>query len=145
MQQLAEATEYRLGAITDVSQRAGFPLSWHLTDHWLDGRVLFIGDAAHGVHPLAGQGVNLGFGDVALLSELIKPGQAIFQRRQLRSFERQRKAETATATHLFSALKMLYGQTNPIVSLARDLGMLAVERSGMIKRQVIRSAMHNMG
>lgn len=65
--QLAEAFEFRLGQITATSQRMGFPLSWHTADKWLEGRVLLMGDAAHGVHPLAGQGVNLGFADVAAL------------------------------------------------------------------------------
>lgn len=144
MQQLSEALQFRLGAVTGTSQRAGFPLAWHLTERWLHKRVLFIGDAAHGVHPLAGQGVNLGFEDVALLSTLIQQGEGIYSYKLLRRFERQRKAETATAMHLFSALKLFYAQTHPLLCQCRDLGMSIIEKNLPLKRQVIRSATRNM-
>jgi len=142
--QLSEAFEFRLGNITATSVRAGFPLSWHTADKWLDGRVLLIGDAAHGVHPLAGQGVNLGFGDVSALSLLLLPGQTVYQRRLLRGFERQRKAETVTATHLFSVLKLFYGQQSPVLCQIRDAGMSVVDKNLMIKRLVLQGAAHNM-
>ena len=142
--QLAQAFENRLGKIIKIGPRAGFPLGWHTAERWLQGRVLLIGDAAHGVHPLAGQGVNLGFADVALLSHKISVGQAIFQTRLLRQFERQRKAEAVTATHLFSALKLIYGQPSPLFSKFRDLGMMAVEQNILLKRLVLNSAMQNM-
>ncbi|MBT3204705.1 MAG: UbiH/UbiF/VisC/COQ6 family ubiquinone biosynthesis hydroxylase [Gammaproteobacteria bacterium] len=142
--QLAEAFEFRLGQITATSQRMGFPLSWHTADKWLEGRVLLMGDAAHGVHPLAGQGVNLGFADVAALQILLKPGQPAYQRRVLRGFERQRKAETVTATHLFSALKLCYAQEAPLLCGVRNAGMSIVEKSSIIKRLVLQSAVHNM-
>ena len=142
--QLGEALEFRLGQITATSQPMGFPLSWHTADKWLEGRVLLMGDAAHGVHPLAGQGVNLGFGDVAVLQGLLKPGQPVYQRRLLRAFERQRKAETVTATHLFSALKLFYAQQSPLLCGLRDAGMSIVEKNNIIKRLVLQSAVHNM-
>ncbi len=144
-QRLGEVTEFRLGKITGVSQRAGFPLSWHIAHQWLHQRVLLIGDAAHGVHPLAGQGVNLGFGDVALLLETISNASALESRRVLRAFERQRKAETATAMHLFTGLKKIYGQTDPLFCFARDLGMWMVQNNNLVKRQIVRTALHNMG
>jgi len=144
MQQLGEAFEFKLGNITATSQRAGFPLSWHTAGKWLAGRVLLIGDAAHGVHPLAGQGVNLGFGDVAVLKSLLVSGKPVFQPRLLRRFERQRKAETVTATHLFSALKLMYGQRSPLVCQVRDMGMSMVDNNLMIKRLILQSAVQNM-
>ena len=142
--QLAEAFEFKLGGITSIGKRAGFPLNWHAADKWLEGRVLLIGDAAHGVHPLAGQGVNLGFSDVASLNQIVKSGEVIYQRRTLRAFERQRKAETATATHLFTALKLLYGRQTSLLCRARDLGMSVVDNNILIKRLVLQSAVHNM-
>lgn len=144
MQQLSKAIEYRLGTVSAIGARAGFPLGWHMAGRWLDGRLLLIGDAAHGVHPLAGQGVNLGFDDVTLLSRTISTEQGIYNHRALRRFERQRKAETATAMHLFSALKLFYAQKNPLLCLSRDFGMSMVEKNLLIKRLVINSAMHNM-
>jgi 2-octaprenylphenol hydroxylase len=143
--QLGEATEFRLGRVMEVSRRAGFPLNWHIAGRWLHGRVLLIGDAAHGVHPLAGQGVNLGFGDVALLSGLINDSSDLDRRTLLRRFERQRKAETASAMHLFTGLKLIYGQDNPLLCFARDLGMWAVQNNNLIKRQVVKTALRNMG
>jgi len=143
---LSEASEYRLGQVTACSERAGFALSWHCAEQWLKQRVLLIGDAAHGVHPLAGQGVNLGFGDVALLGDLF-PGSAqvsLFNHRLLRRFERQRKSETLGATHLFTALKKVYGQSSPWLGRLRDSGMNLVENNLMIKRYVLQSAVHNM-
>ncbi len=142
--QLTEAFEYKLGNITSIGKRAGFPLNWHVANKWLEGRVLLIGDAAHGVHPLAGQGVNLGFADVALLSYLLKPGEAIYRRSVLRSFERQRKAEAIAATHLFTALKMLYGNKLPFISWVRNMGMAVVDNNLRIKRRVLQSAVRNM-
>ena len=143
--ELSAAFEYRLGNVTASSQRAGFPLNWHNADQWLSGRVLLIGDAAHGVHPLAGQGVNLGFGDVALLRELFPAAsRALDNHRLLRRFERQRKAQTRAATHLFSALKIIYGQASPQLATLRDIGMSAVEKNILIKRNVLQSAIRNM-
>jgi 2-octaprenylphenol hydroxylase len=144
-QALGEATEFRLGAITGIGERAGFPLNWHIASQWLQGLVLLIGDAAHGVHPLAGQGVNLGFGDVALLLERMTSAADLTKTRLLRHFERQRKAETSAAMHLFTGLKWVYGQSNPLLCFARDLGMSAVHNNNFIKRQVVRTALRNMG
>ena len=144
MQRLAQAFEFRLGAVTACSRRAAFGLRWHSVQRWLNGRVLLIGDAAHGVHPLAGQGVNQRFADVALLDRFLSAGESLYQPRLLRRFERQRKAETVAATHLFSALKQVYAQTNPWFCLARDKGMAMVENNRMIKRLVMQSAMQNM-
>ena len=145
MRALGEATEFRLGQITAISARAGFPLNWHISSQWLQGRTLLIGDAAHGVHPLAGQGVNLGFADVSLLIDWIEGEAAVSDYRLLRRFERRRKAQSATALHLFTGLKQLYGMTNPLLCFARDLGMWAVENNVSLKRQAVATALRNMG
>ncbi|MDJ0880722.1 MAG: FAD-dependent oxidoreductase [Gammaproteobacteria bacterium] len=141
---LSAAFEFRLGAVTQTSARAAFPLNWHNAQQWLQQRVLLIGDAAHGVHPLAGQGVNLGFADVALLKTLFYGQSAIYQPRLLRRFERQRKAEAASATHLFSLLKLLYGQQGGLICRVRDLGMSIVDANMMLKRLIMNSAVKNM-
>jgi len=95
---LSHAFEYRLGEVKSIGKRLCFPLGWHSCEQWLGNRVLLIGDAAHGVHPLAGQGVNLGFSDVELLTHQIGGLDKPWHRAKLRRFERQRKSETAIAT-----------------------------------------------
>jgi 2-octaprenylphenol hydroxylase len=146
---LSEAFDGRLGQVTSIGSRQSFPLGWHSCNQWLDNRVLLIGDAAHSVHPLAGQGVNLGFSDVALLMQLIGDlempwNETSGHKKKLRQFERQRKSETALATHLLSGLKFLYGGDNPLQSKVRDFGMQLVQSNNSIKRQLMRQAIRNM-
>src|SRR5207253_3205625 len=62
---------YRLGEIAPAGPRAAWPLDMHLARAWVDNRFALIGDAAHGVHPIAGQGLNLGLRDVAALTEVV--------------------------------------------------------------------------
>jgi 2-polyprenyl-6-methoxyphenol hydroxylase-like FAD-dependent oxidoreductase len=96
------------------------------------------------VHPLAGQGVNLGFSDVDLLTRLIGGLEKPWRRAKLRQFERQRKSETAMATHLFSGLKWIYGNDNVALSRLRDLGMLLVQDNAWCRRLLMRQAIRNM-
>ncbi len=141
---LSRAFEYRLGEVKSIGRRLGFPLGWHSCDQWLRDRILLIGDAAHGVHPLAGQGVNLGFSDVDLLTRLIGGLDNPWHRSRLRQFERQRKSETAIATHLFSGLKWLYGTDKYGINRVRNLGMHAVQASPWCRRMLIKQAIRNM-
>jgi 2-octaprenylphenol hydroxylase len=143
--ELEQALESRLGRVEAVSKRVMIPLRWHQATQWLDRRSLLIGDAAHAVHPLAGQGVNLGFGDVTTLAGLLRQdAESLYQPRRLRQFERQRKAETSLATHLFSGLKLIYGSNSAELGWLRDAGMAVVERNPLVKRLVMRSAVRNM-
>lgn len=141
---LDEAFEYQLGEVRSVGRRQQFPLVWHSCEQWLKHRILLIGDAAHGVHPLAGQGVNLGFSDVELLSQLIGLSGSAWDSKQLRRFERQRKSETELATHAFSGLKWIYGLDNWPVSRLRDLGMRLLQSNPAARRLLMRQALRNM-
>ncbi|MDH3759716.1 MAG: FAD-dependent oxidoreductase [Gammaproteobacteria bacterium] len=141
---LAQAFEHRLGAVTGCSARMSFPLGWHACDRWLEHSVLLIGDAAHGVHPLAGQGVNLGFSDVDLLARLVTDQAHLGRQKQLRRYERQRKSETWMATMGFSGLKWVYGlEQKPLTGL-RDLGMRVVEETPWFKRALMQKAIQNL-
>ncbi|MGK0398280.1 MAG: 2-octaprenylphenol hydroxylase [Gammaproteobacteria bacterium] len=141
---LSEAFDGQLGQVTSVGSRQSFPLGWHSCNQWLSHRVLLIGDAAHSVHPLAGQGVNLGFSDIALLMQLLGDLESPWHKKKLRQFERQRKSETALATHLLSGLKVLYGADNPLQNTIRDFGMQLIQSNNGIKRQLMRQAIRNM-
>lgn len=141
---VGQAFENRLGEIVSTSERLSFPLGWHTCERWLENRVLLIGDAAHGVHPLAGQGVNLGFSDVDVLVNLVGDSKSPWDYRRLRQFERQRKSETVVATHLFTGLKWLYGSNNYFVNRLRDFGMQRVQANAWGKRLLMKQAMRNM-
>ena len=141
---LGEAIEYKLGAVTGCSTRMNFALGWHSCERWLEERVLLIGDAAHGVHPLAGQGVNLGFSDVDLLANLLTDKSQLALQKQLRRYERQRKSETWLATMSFSGLKWIYGlEQKPLTGL-RNLGMRLVDETPWFKRAMMQKAIQNL-
>jgi len=143
-QNLAQQIDFQFGEVSWVSKRLSFPLNWHLAEQWLKGRVLLIGDAAHGVHPLAGQGVNLGFADVINLLEQIGECRDPYQFKRLRRYERKRKSEAATALSLFTVLKLFYGIDVKPVNQFRDFGMRLVNRSLPLKRRLMTQAMNNM-
>lgn len=142
--QLSDAFEFKLGEVRSTGARQSFPLSWHYCEKWLKQRVLLIGDAAHGVHPLAGQGVNLGFSDVQLLSQKIGSLDSAWNWKALRQFERQRKSETMLATQAFSGLKWIYGTDNWPLNRLRDMGMRLVQSNPVCRRSLIQQAMRNM-
>ena len=141
---LGDAFEHRLGAVNACSERRGFALGWHQCERWLQGRVLLIGDAAHAVHPLAGQGVNQGFSDVELCAQLIGDCRGRIAQQQLRRFERQRKSETWLAGNSFSALKWIYGLEQDGVTRLRDLGMRIVDSVPCLKRSIVGKAVNNI-
>jgi 2-octaprenyl-3-methyl-6-methoxy-1,4-benzoquinol hydroxylase len=106
--ELTRASDARLGALQVDSPRAGFPLRRQLARAYVEGRVLLVGDAAHVVHPLAGQGVNLGLRDVAALRDLVVAAQR--ERREwdaparLARWARARRSDNALAAHAFDAI-----------------------------------------
>ena len=141
---LGEAFELKLGRVQGCSRRLSFPLGWHHCEHWLQGRVLLIGDAAHSVHPLAGQGVNLGFSDVETLTRLLGERSEKIPQKKLRRYERQRKSETWLAGTSFGALKWIYGLDQKGLTAVRDLGMRVVDETPWFKRAVMEKAIQNI-
>ena len=141
---LGEAFEYRLGRVLGCGERGAFPLGWHHCARWLEGRVLLIGDAAHSVHPLAGQGVNQGFSDVELCARLIGDYRERIPQKPLRRFERQRKSETWLAGTGFSALKCFYGSEQGGITQLRDLGMRLLDATPWAKREMVGKAVQNI-
>ncbi len=141
---LAEAFEFKLGGVISSSARMSFPLGWHHCERWLEGRVLLIGDAAHSVHPLAGQGVNLGFSDVETLARLIGERSEAIPHKRLRRYERQRKSETWVAGTSFGALKWIYGMDQRWFTGVRNLGMRVVDEVPWFKRAIMEKAIQNI-
>ncbi|MEJ2061152.1 MAG: UbiH/UbiF/VisC/COQ6 family ubiquinone biosynthesis hydroxylase [Gammaproteobacteria bacterium] len=140
--QLGQAFGYKLGRITAVSPRAAFPLRGAQAAHYVKERVALIGDAAHTIHPLAGQGANLGFLDAAALAEtLLGCGRDIGSLRVLRGFERSRRGENILMMRAMEGFKRLFGNRIPPLMRLRNWGLGMVDAAPPLKKEFIRQAM----
>ncbi|HEX5124268.1 MAG TPA: UbiH/UbiF/VisC/COQ6 family ubiquinone biosynthesis hydroxylase [Rhodanobacteraceae bacterium] len=135
--ELGAAFDFRLGEITATTARAAFPLRMRLADRYASGRVALAGDAAHVVHPLAGQGMNLGFRDVACLRRVLRDANArggdIGAAHVLRRYERERRSENALAARGLDAISRLFGATDPVTPKLRGAGLAIVDRLAPVK------------
>ena len=133
-----------LGNIEWLSERAGFPLTLAHAKDYLAHRVALVGDALHRIHPLAGQGVNLGFADAAVLAEVIinthDKGRDIGAHHNLRPFERWRKEANHKMIGLMDMFKRSFGSKEPTVVTLRKLGLDIVNQNGPIKHWFMRQA-----
>ena len=137
--QLQRASAGRFGSLSLASERASFPLRLQIAQRFVDQRVILIGDAAHVVHPLAGQGVNLGFADVAALLASVDRAKAAnrvpLTQGDLARWGRERRSEATLAAHAFDALNRLYAVADGPWVAARAFGLGLVDRLPLIKRK----------
>jgi 2-octaprenyl-6-methoxyphenol hydroxylase len=133
-----------LGALTPISESAGFPLVLLKLASPVAHRLALVGDAAHGVHPLAGQGVNLGFGDALALSQVLAergpvgdPGAPLL----LERFARRRAEPVLAMQTVTDGLARLFGAPAPWVATLRNAGMAAVDRLPVLKRILAQPAL----
>jgi 2-octaprenylphenol hydroxylase len=143
--ELLRASDGVLGTVTLCTDRAALPLHRMATEHFTAGRCALIGDAAHVVHPLAGQGVNLGLLDAAALAECLRDahraGEAPGARGPLRRYERWRKSELVPMALAIDAFnRFLAHGAGPLSKLAQR-GLSWVNRSGEVKRFFIGRAL----
>lgn len=146
---LAAASHYELGAIHKIESIASFPLAAQQAKTYVADNLVLIGDAAHGVHPLAGQGLNLGMLDVKALNEQLtydyaRSGNKLWGANQtLRSYERLRRPHNSLMMHSFSALNWLFAgslaQMRPIQQL-RNEGMYRVSKIKPLMRLFAKQA-----
>jgi 2-octaprenylphenol hydroxylase len=141
---LTEAFGDRLGAIESAGARASFPLALAHAERYVAERVVLIGDAAHTVHPLAGQGVNLGFLDAAALAEVVleaaRSGRDIGGRHLLRRYERWRKGDNLAMMAVTGGFKFLFGNEWPLLTGLRNIGLSATDRMTPLKGLMMRRA-----
>ena len=142
--ELGAAFDFRLGAIGAVTPRAAFPLRLRLAERYLAPRFAAIGDAAHVVHPLAGQGVNLGLRDVAefvdVLSAARDAKRDFASEYTLRRFERRRRSDNALSAYAFDAIQRVFGSDASALAALRGLGLAAADRIAPMKRFFSRRA-----
>ena len=142
---LTEAFERRLGEIVQVGPRGAFPLRLQHARAYVKPGLALIGDAAHVVHPLAGQGVNLGLLDAATLAEVLLDGLAagheVGALRVLRRYERWRKSDNLPMLGIMDGFKRLFGNSLPPVRLLRNLGLNLTDAAGPLKNAMARRAM----
>jgi 2-polyprenylphenol 6-hydroxylase len=135
--QLGAAFDFRLGVISQCSARVVFPLRLQLADRYMAAHFALIGDAAHAVHPLAGQGANLGLRDVAALVEVLADartaGADFAAKSTLRKYERWRKSENTLAARGFDGINRLFGSNSDSLVWLRGIGMRAVNALGPLK------------
>lgn len=152
-QALLTASKGALGVLTLCAERAAWPLQLAKADRWCgsaptENKALrswvLAGDAAHNVHPLAGQGLNLGLADVQALADMLRKRdywRSVADLRMLRRYERERKAALVTMGLATDGLQQLFSRTEAPWQVLRNWGMRGFERSGPLKDFVTRQAM----
>lgn len=132
-------------AVSQVLARGRFPLKRVVAQRFVAPRVALLGDAANSVHPLAGQGLNLGFADADCLGELladaVSHGRDIGSMALLRRYERRRRAERASLDLGIHGLQRLFASRLPGMVAVRSLGLSLVDRLSPLKRAFVRQAM----
>ena len=138
-----------LGAVEPVGPRWSYPLLFMHAENYAAERLALVGDAAHVIHPIAGQGLNLGLRDVAALAEVVidarRLGLDIGDGEALRRYERWRRLDNWMLAAVTDSLNRLFSNAIPPVKLARDMGLAAVNQLPGLKRLFMRHAMGIVG
>jgi len=133
-----------LGQIHLAGKRFTYPLNLTIANAFVAERLALIGDAAHGVHPIAGQGLNLGLRDVGALAEVLadakRRGEDFARLDVLERYQSWRRFDTAAMAVATDAFNKLFSNDNPILRVARDIGMGAVQSMPGLRRRFIREA-----
>jgi len=139
---LAEALDYKLGKITKVGKRGAFPLRGSQATPYVKERIALVGDAAHTIHPLAGQGVNLGIKDAVELANLVVNSKGdLGGMKLLRRYERARRGDNVITMRAMEGFRLLFGHSATPVKTARNFGMKMFNQIPLVKNEVIRKAM----
>lgn len=142
---LERAFESKLGAIIKSDTRFSVPLRQRHAKYYVQPGLAIVGDAAHTIHPLAGQGVNLGLMDAAALAEQViaafQRGEAFETLPVLKRFQRQRQSSNLQMSAMMELFKQLFGHQLPLLKLMRGMGMNALDKFGSAKDHLVMLAM----
>lgn len=140
-QALLVAIDNHYGKVKLVTKRSSFPLRMRYARQWTRAHVALVGDAAHTIHPLAGQGANLGLADAQALLEIVADNPQRFgEATVLRKYERWRKAEAIKVIATMEGFKQLFDGNNPLKKLLRNSGLAAVNKLPLVKQFFIQQA-----
>ncbi len=138
---LTDASDAVLGELQVAAPRAAFPLVARHADRYVTRGVALVGDAAHSVHPLAGQGANLGLTDADELARVLEDaagrGEHVGDRPVLRRYERARRGENAAMLHFMTGLNSLFASDSVLLGELRKAGMALFNRSGPLRRRMV--------
>ena len=142
---LTEISGGVLGRLTPSGDRGAFPLESQHAKHYVTPGLALVGDAAHAIHPLAGQGVNLGFADAIKLAEVLvsalEGGEFIGDRPVLRKYERARKGDNQLMLNFVRGLNKLFSAEYSSLQPLRGAGMAAFNKSGPLREHAVRVAL----
>jgi 2-polyprenyl-6-methoxyphenol hydroxylase-like FAD-dependent oxidoreductase len=147
-ERLASCSGHELGRLSLTSERMAWPLQRAQADRWCGAGWVLAGDAAHNVHPLAGQGLNLGLADAEKLAQVLHEREywrSLGDHKLLRRYERARKMDVLAMAWTTDGLQQLFAQPTEPWALLRNWGMRGFDRSGPVKRWVVRQAMGQAG
>jgi 2-octaprenylphenol hydroxylase len=143
--ELEKALAFKLGKVKDTSQRAAFPLQSRHVLNYVQPRLALVGDAAHSILPLAGQGLNLGLLDAAALTEVVLNAKArngdVGSYRELRRYERWRKGDNFAMMKLMEGFKYLFSTPSTLLTLTRNVGLNLTNTTTPIKQIITQYAM----
>lgn len=148
-QEITERIGDYLGQITLVGKVFSYPLGLSVANRFVAERLVLIGDAAHAIHPIAGQGINLGFRDVAVLHDILahykRAGDDIGSDAFGKEYARWRRLDTVTMAGVTDGLNRLFTNRSKLLKLARGLGFWGVSKTPPLKRFFMRHAMGTVG
>lgn len=147
--EITAASDGKLGKITLISERATYPLTMRMAQEFIKERVVLVGDAAHTIHPLAGQGVNLGLLDAAALAQILVEQVAVNSEKNgvwvnatsLNAYARWRKSEAAEMIMAMESIKQLFTPQQNVPKLLRGLGMTLLDNIKPVKNIMIKQAL----
>ena len=144
IQMLEKETSEMFGEIVLTTNRQHFPLNMKINESLISDRVLLVGDAAHQIHPLAGQGLNLGLRDVIEFDELLSSNKKYHHDLGLNSFlkkyNRNRKTDILSLSYLTDKLSSLFASENHIVDFVINFGLNKINQNQLIKKILIKKA-----